>query len=684
MILNKWEIPDLNKSRKEIIELDYNLNNIIASILVNRNIDDNINMDTFYIEEYKYESPFCIADMEIAVSRIYRAIKDEEIIAIYGDYDCDGVTSSSMLYLYLKSIGANVIYYIPSRSGEGYGLNCQAIKTLKDNNIDLIITVDNGITAVNEASFAKAEGIDLIISDHHKVPDIVPDAYAIVNPHRKDCLSEFKHICGAGVAFKIIVAMEDGDYDGVFEEYGDILAIGTVGDVVPLILDNRFFVKKGIEILKKTTNIGIIALCEVIGIDLKAITSEVIAFNIVPRINAAGRMGKATLAVELLICDDYDDALKLAKNLDNLNIERKETEKNILKKIDEKIENMIDISKTKVIVLYDKDWHHGVIGIVCSRIVEKYGKPTIVLSIEGEFATGSGRSVGDFSLFDALMSCRECFERFGGHKYAVGMTISVERIDEFIEKINLYVDKNFDIIPLPSYKIDYCLKSGDLTIDNIYSLDFLKPFGNQNPDPIFLLDNAIIENIIPLKDDSHIKVIVNFHGELYTCLRFNCSQYQFFYKKGDKIDIIGNIDINEYKGNRSISIKIKDYRYSDFDQTSYIDDLTLYENFKLKKLCSIDSCYIPTKSDISYIYKFIKYNKLFDYHIDYLMFIFKNKDINYFKIRIIIDILLEVNLIQLKETLIGLSIIDNPIKVDLKNTKIFKNLLNLGGENIDY
>ncbi len=684
MVFNKWEIPDLNKSKKEIIESDYNLNNIISSILVNRNMDDSINMDTFYIEEYIHESPFCMADMEITVSRIYRAIRDEEIIAIYGDYDCDGVTSSSMLYLYLKSIGANVIYYIPSRSGEGYGLNCKAIKTLKDNNIDLIITVDNGITAVDQAAFAKTQGIDLIISDHHKVPDIVPESYAIVNPHRKDCPSEFKHICGAGVVFKIIVAMEDGDYDTVFEQYGDILAIGTVGDVVPLILENRFFVKRGIEILKKTTNIGILALCEVVGIDLKTVSSEVIAFNIVPRINAAGRMGNATLAVELLICDDYDDAIELATKLDNLNIERKETEKNILKSIDEKIDSMINLSKSKVIVLYDKDWHHGVIGIVCSRIVEKYGKPTIVLSIEGEFATGSGRSVGDFSLFDALMSCRECFERFGGHKFAAGMTMLVNRIDEFIEKINLYVDTNFDVIPIPSYKIDYSFNSEELNIDNIYSLEFLKPFGNQNPDPIFLIKNVIIENIIPLKDDSHVKIIVNFEGVFFTALKFNSSTDQFFYKKGDKIDIIGNIDINEYRGNKTISIKIKDYRYSEFNQTDYIEEIVLYENFKANKLSSIKASYIPSKLEISYIYKFIKYNKSFDYHIDYLMFIFKNKHISYFKIRIILDIFLEANLIQLKESLIGLSIIDNPIKVDLKDTKIFKNLLNLGGEKIDY
>lgn len=677
MIFNNWMLSPVSNDRVNFISNEYDIDKNVATILVSRGVDTFDDIQSFFnFEISNLESPFNLIDMDKAVNRIKMAIDNFEKIIIYGDYDCDGVTSTTILYLYLNSIGANVDYYIPSRSGEGYGLNCDAISDLKYNGADLIITVDNGISAIKEAEHAFNLGVDLIITDHHHVGDILPNAYAVINPNRSDCSSSFKKLAGVGVAFKLIVALEDGDYEFAIENFGDILAIGTIGDIVPLVGENRYFVKRGLDLILNTDNIGISALLEVINFSEKqSITSENVAFGIVPRINAAGRMLDASIAVKLLISDDYDLAFNIAQEIDNLNSFRKDREKQIIDSINNFIDYNSDILNNRVLVFYGENWDHGVIGIVCSKILERYGKPVLILSIDGDEAVGSARSLGDFSLYNALDFCKDLLVKFGGHKLAAGMTILKSNIGEFIYKINYYAKLQYEQMPIFSYNIDMELDISKFNLDNAENIYSLSPFGCDNQNPIFLTRNLKIENIYSLSDNKHIKLYLSCSGTYLYALKFNISKQEFFYKVGDTIDIIYNIDINEYNGKTSLSLLLKDIRYSYFNQKKFFDSKKLYNNFIENKENFLFNRYTPTRDEIGHIYKYIKKNNGFNYDIDYLYYIFSLANIDYFKFKIIINILNELKLINISPRLDKILFNDVKSKVDLNESKTFKMFL---------
>ncbi len=569
-----------------------NISKLTSKVMINRGIKDIDKAEDFLAPNINdFINPFLLKDMDVAVDRIIKAIHKNENIWIYGDYDVDGVTSTSILILYLETLCNNVEFYIPDRMTQGYGLNNEAIDYIKNKGGQLIISVDCGIKSFDVAEYCKATGIDLIITDHHTCDEELPNAVAVINPNRIDSEYPFNKLAGVGVALKLIQALAlklntSIDYNNILP----IVAIGTVADVVSLTGENRIIVKNGINMFKHTDNLGIKALLDVTGLINKEVTSGHIGFLIGPRINATGRIGMAKYAVHLFTTKDYKEAQSLAKMLDEENTKRQIIEAEILKEAEKIINKEINIEKDKVLVLASENWHSGVIGIVCSRITEKYHKPSILISIEGDEGRGSARSISNFDLYENLNKCKDLFVKFGGHKQAAGLTIKKDNIEEFRKKINSIADKELDEIDfVPQIKVDAEINIEEAILETAEELKLLEPFGIDNPSPIFLIKNALVKTIRPLgKDGKHLKLILEKDNKCIDCIGFNFGSYLNILKIGQKIDLVASIDINDFLGQRSVQLIIKDiitsYRENLAKSDDYIDSLLfLFEELENKK-----------------------------------------------------------------------------------------------------
>ena len=673
MNIKKWRIntPDLNKVGEITRKTD--ISEVCAKLLSSRGIDTIGSIEDFFNHDADFSDPFLMADMYDAVERLHHAIDAGEKIVIYGDYDCDGITSTVMLLSYLQSFGADASYYIPSREGEGYGLNSDAVKALAEQGANLIITVDNGISSIEEAELISELGMDLIITDHHQVPDTMPEAVAIINPHRPDCNSPFKKLCGAGVVFKLLAAMEDGDYDLIMEEFGDLAAIGTIGDIVPLKDENRLIVRRGLELLPNTERLGLKALMRLSGVNGDNITSTGIAFGIVPRINAAGRFSRPELAVELLLSEDEDEAQEIAQQLCKMNTERQKTEKDIFNQALEHIKQNPNMLSDRVLVLFGEGWHQGVIGIVASRLLEMFQKPVILFSISDGEATGSARSVDGFSLYKALSHCSEHILYFGGHVKAAGLTISTDKIDDFTRAIADYARENFPDMPSGEVTADMVLSGSDITVDNIKSLDLLEPFGEGNPSPTFAIIGAEVNSIRPLKEGRYARVNIQYQGKILDAISFSIPYSDLAYGAGTKIDMLVTLDINEYNGRISPTLRIKDIRPSNFSQDRYFAAKSAYEKIKLGEGYNerLKSRIIPTRGEIAAIYKLLRKGEC---KLGILYFAICNTTISYCKLRLIIDILCELGLAEFDVITSVISLVDTSKKVDLDSSKILSSL----------
>jgi single-stranded-DNA-specific exonuclease len=537
---------------------------VTAQILLNRGIDTlekakvflNPTLDNLY-------DPFLLKGMDRAVDRIKRAIGKKESIWIYGDYDVDGVTSVSILMLYFNSIGYKVNFYIPDRFDEGYGINSDAIDYIKAKGGDLIISVDCGITSIQEVEYAKSLGIDFIITDHHQCQENIPNAVSVINPKRKDCSYPFDMLAGVGIAFKLIQALTpESTFKGICNNYLDIVALGTVADVAPLTDENRVLVKNGLEHLNNTNNVGLKALIEVCGLKDKKINAGYIGFVLAPKLNAAGRIKNASLGVKLLLSNDYEEALRISKELYNNNAVRQDIEKEILLEAEKQMEQMVDLERDKVIVLASENWHHGVIGIAASRIAEKYFRPTVLMCIEDGIAKGSARSVGDIDIFELLCKCKDMFIKFGGHAQAAGLAIPEIRVEEFRKKINDEGSKFITEKDLtPTLKIDMELTAQDIGFNIIEEIERLEPFGLGNPKPQFSYKNIIVENALPVgKDKKHLKMMVQDENRIFDCIGFSFGEWSRDLSKGDKVDLLFNLEKNYFKGVETIQFNLKDLR----------------------------------------------------------------------------------------------------------------------------
>ncbi len=676
MAIKKWNIPKENKELTKILAQECGVSELVASILVNRGHSSYLSATRFLGNEGEIASPYDMKDMQEAVDRIRQAVDDFEKIAVYGDYDCDGVTSTAILYTYLSSIGADVMYYIPERDGEGYGMNKEALKKLADEEVSLIITVDNGISAINEANYAKQLGIDLVITDHHQPSETLPKAVAVVNPHRKDCKSPFKELCGAGVCFKLIAALEDGDCQSVLESFGDLVAVGTIGDIVPLVEENRALVKYGLQMLKMSDNIGLHALMEVAGLKVETLTATNVAFSLVPRINAAGRMGSARLAVQLLLSESEQEAHELAVKLDECNKMRQAEEQTILNDVEQILTHHKELLDKRVLILHKEDWNHGIIGIVCSKLISKYGKPVMLMTSEGSKLKGSARSIGEFHLFKALTANSELLLQYGGHKLAAGFSLHKDDFDAFSQAMEEYARKYFDLMPQYTYQVDKVLSANEITVENIQSLSALEPFGSTNEQPIFMLKQTTIESITPLSGDKHQKLMLNVDGTKMQALLFGVPSSHFLYQVGEMVDVVVNADINEYNNNLSVSLKIKDIRVSGFEQDKFFAAKGYYEKIIKNETvkANILQSATPTREDIATIYKLLRSNNGYNNDLESLYIKTLNYNINYCKMRVIISILDEVGLIELSSPSNHIKMSEVGKKVDLNQSKLLQRL----------
>lgn len=589
--------------------------------------------------------PFLIKDMDIAAEVVNSAVDEGGRICIYGDYDCDGVTATAILYTYLSEIGADVMYYIPERA-EGYGLNIAAIDRLADMGINLIVTVDNGISAVAEAEHIYERGMKLVVTDHHQQCETLPRAEAVVDPHRHDDYSPFKFGCGALIALKLAAAMDGGDYTMALEQFGDLAAIATVADIVSLTGENRFIVSYGLNLINNTDRPSLIALKEVSGCKDKVLTSQEIGFGLAPRINAAGRFGSPTDAVKLLLCEDQDEADKLAKKLDALNASRKSAENDIVNEICAMADRDPSLLRSRVIFICGKGWHHGVIGIAASRIMELFGKPCFIASEENGEIRGSARSFGDFSVFDALTAASETLSRFGGHPGAGGFTIKPGMECEFRKLLEDYALREHPTMPAAEITADAPLTAPELTVDNIKGLSVLEPFGMGNEKPLFYIDNAQLLDIVPLSNGAHSKLVFKLGYTQSEALFFRKSPGELPVKKGDMFDMIVSLSINEYRGNVNPSVIISDLRLHGFEQSRYFAARTSFEAFtRGEKLPgNYYPAMTPQRDDVVKIYKAIPNEGI---STDALYLRLSDNRLNYCRFCVAAEALRELGLVSL-------------------------------------
>ncbi len=669
----KWVVSGCDRDAAAAIAENCGVEPFAAFLLCSRGMTDE-----FEIESFLYDTdlidPYTLPDMEKAVERVNVALENGERITVFGDYDCDGVTSTALLYSYLSSRGANVDYYIPDRSAEGYGMNLSAIDQLKSRGTNVIITVDNGISAIEEIAYAKTLGIDVVVTDHHRVGEVLPDAVAVVDPHREDSLCEFSDWAGVGVAFKFVSALDDSEGYELLEQYGDIIALGTVADIVSLKGENRIIVRSGIAFMNAaledgTLRLGLRALLDSSG-STGSLDSSSVAYRIAPRINAAGRMGSAERALKLLLTDDITEAKEIAEEISDANAERQATETQITASAVKYIEANPDIKHRRVIVVDGENWHQGVIGIVASRLVEKYGKPCIVVSKNGDVAKGSGRSIDGFSLYDALSYCSDILVQYGGHVLAAGLTVESDKIELFRDKINEYAQKTEAAVPV--LNIDCKLNPSSITIEMLSSLKVLEPYGAENPQPLFGLYNMEITDIQPVGTGKHIRITARRKGAYVTLIMFSVSPEEFPYVIGDVVDFAVKLTENEYQGKTQVSIQAKAIKLSSTDDDEVIESLHDYEDF-----CA--SFEIPAhKKDVicinrefcGNVYKYVKNNNGWAFSSELLCHRLGLSPNKIASCQISLDALTELGILNFKDGkyTIPAEMVKNPIE----NSKIFK------------
>ena len=598
-----WRLAKPNKVIQKMLSKKLGISPTLAQILINRNITTIEDARAFIKKDIAYlHNPFLFESMKKSVELIFKCINNREKILIFGDYDVDGITSTSLLLLVLKRLGAVVTYHIPDRKKEGYGLNIDALRSHVEKGIRLVITVDCGISSLDEAKFLQEQKVALIITDHHEPPSELPSAEAIINPKLLNSEYPFPNLAGVGVAFKLVQALLSTKYPetpihNLGQEYLDVVAIGTVADIVPLVGENRIIVSHGLKLINQRKRIGIKALIDVCGLSDRDITAGHIGFGLAPRLNAAGRLSHAAQGVELILADFEPKAKELATMLNEENVERQSVESQITEEVIEYIENNYDLEKNKVIVLASERWHSGVIGIVASRIVDKYYRPTILLAVDDQIAKGSCRSIKGFDMFVALTACKDVLLKFGGHKQAAGLSLKQNLINEFREKVNLYADsclKEEDLIP--EVKLDGELTFEEISEELVGEMETLEPFGFKNPGPLLACRNTrIVEMRGVGKEAEHLKCRLQSEHYVLDGIAFKMGEQIDYLNRAEAFDFAFSIERNEFRGRVSLQLNIRDFKaskridnpFADYQETlSFVEEL-----FSRADECLIDDYY---------------------------------------------------------------------------------------------
>lgn len=678
MSRKKWITAPIDKDLAAQVAENHSLDPFTALILVSRGITEYEDVEDFFDTDFSLCDPYLIADMDKAALRIKGAIDNFEKICVYGDYDADGVTSTALMYSYLSSHGADVMYYIPDRITEGYGMSCSAVDKLHAQGVKLIVTVDNGVSAIEEIAYAKSLGIETVVTDHHMPGEQLPDAVAVVDPHREDCNLHFKDWAGVGVAFKTVCALENGDYSEILNEYADILAVGTVADVVDLKDENRAIVKYGVAKINANPCNGINALRQIAGVSDRALNGVGITFSLAPRINAAGRMESAETALKLLLCEDLSAALGIAEQVDNCNKQRHISEIEIMEEAVACIEADKRLKYAKVIVVCGENWHHGVIGIVAARITEKYGRPSIVITFDGDKGTGSARSIEGFSVYDAIKACGDYLTHFGGHTMAAGLGIDRENVESFFRAINAFALSCEETVP--TLMLDCKLNPAYINAQLAESLEALEPFGAGNPQPVFGIFGVRITGIKPVGDGKHLRMSFTKGNTQFCAMKFSTTLKELPYREGDTVDLAVKIDKNEFRGEIRASVQIKDMRFSGIDEDKLFKSRALYEKYMRGETltCHEARFLTPSRDFLLGVFNFLKNYGGWQFGIESMLVRTNCPAENLCKMQISVDVLCELGLIRQER---GIILFDGGgKKADLSASAVLRDLAMQGSE----
>ena len=668
MAHKKWRIANADKEKASAISEKFNMDAFVAYLLAARGFDDELKVSEFISSSVRISDPYALSGMEAAVSRIEQAISLGEKITVYGDYDCDGVTSTALLYSLFSDMGGNVDYYIPSRDSEGYGLNMSAVKKLAENGTRLIVTVDNGISAVEEAEYAYSLGLELVITDHHQVPETLPRAEAVVNPHLQDGELPFTNFAGVGVAFKLACALY-GDTDDILYRYADLAAIGTIADIMPLCDENRAIVKTGVRLINEDPRPGIAALIKAAGLSDKEINSTNVAFSVCPRINATGRLEHAARAVELLVCEDPAKADFIAEQLNENNTHRQELEQEIFEDVVKQLSAEPALASARVIVVAGKGFHQGVVGIVASRICEKYEKPSIIIGVDEDgTARGSARSVQGFNIFEAVSSCADMLTHFGGHPGAAGLSLSAADIDAFRDKINAFAAQKYPAMPPQTVDIDFKISPFYLSVELAKDLKILEPYGEGNKRAVFALMNLELISITPMGGGKHIRLECEKKGRKIRIVKFGTPPDRFPFISGEKIDAAVRIGVNPYNGREYLSVQAVDIRKSAMDEDAYFSQREAYQLFLAGKNNSKDV--YPGRQVCAEVYKALRKRK--NVYTDADSLYFSLSGVTYAQMMFALRAFHEFSLISYDGG--SIKICEAAQKVDLESSKTLKSL----------
>lgn len=669
--MKKWNICKTDAENIADLKAKSDLSELCCKVLSAQGYK-NIEQAASVLNCHELSNPFLICDMRKAADFINQAIEENKKICVYGDYDCDGVMSTVILYSFLSEMGANVVWRIPERS-EGYGLNKNAIHEMHADGVELIVTVDNGISATQEARLIQELGMELIITDHHQPGEELPEALAIVDAHRMDNVSPFRLYCGAGIALLLVAAMNDGDLQMAMEQFGDLAAIATIGDIVPLTSENRFLVQRGMEYLENTERVGLIALREVSGLTNKPLNSSSIAFTITPRINAAGRLASPKLAVELLLEENPEKAKLIAQELQQINSNRQECGAEIVKEIEQQILEQPMLLHERVLVFAGKDWNAGIIGIVASKMQERFGKPCFMIAIQDGYGRGSARSFGSFHVFKALTACAELLEKFGGHPSAGGFSLKEENIPAFKKALAEYSKIHHPDMPFMEIQVAGLLQPDMITLQAVESLNQLEPFGEGNPEPIFLAEHVRVQEIQQTMKGLHTKMKIQLQGKSYSAMLFGKTPEQTGIIAGNNYHMLTSLNLNHYNGRTSVTLNIHEVRPVGLQQMKILNAMQVYDKYcreeELPKEYYQAMC--PTRQELIIIYQEIAKKPI---TAEALFPAITDKNINYCKLLIALDIFAELKLIALNPVTNLAALLPVQKKVNLDDSQILSNL----------
>lgn len=667
-----WRLPQIDADAVSALAEAAGLDEFCSRILLARGVSSPEDAAQF-LHGGALHDPMLMRDMDRAVAAIESTMMEEKLIVVYGDYDCDGITATSLLYRYLEERGAQVAYYIPDREEEGYGLNRGACDAMCRSGASLVITVDNGVTAIDEIAYLYEHGVRVVVTDHHQPREELPVCEAVLNPHRADDGYPFKDLAGVGVAFKLVCALEGDDVGlDTLERYADLVCIGTIADVVSLRGENRTIATAGLRILAQSGNPGVRALMQAAGLAAERLTAESVSFGLAPRLNAASRLGICDKSVELMLCDEEDEASRLAAEVDACNARRRSLENDIAHEIAAQIEQDPSLVRGRVIVLAGENWHHGVIGIVAARILQRYGKPTLLLSVQGEEARGSARSVEGFSIIDALHACAPILQKYGGHTLAAGVTLAAQDVPALRAMLEAEAARLCPDMPHPPISIDAELFPAQVTLAQAERLSQLEPFGAGNEQPVFLLRGVKIDELTAIGNGKHLRARLSAAGRTLQAVGFGMTPETFPVPAGEYADLCATLSINEYAGSRRPSLRLLDAHPVGFDQEEYLRGLHAYERFCRNEDISPQeaAALTPGRDLLALIWRSIRAAEAgVGADPDVLACRLKISPV---RTRVAIDVLLEAGLLSRGEE--RLRIVPTSGKVDLEQTDILCSL----------